>query len=671
MWKFNSNNIDSERSIVRLIVIFVLVSVTLFLLLSLFLLLPRIDTVFNSLQTESEQKTVTIYSEQLRQYIKARELAVHDIANNHFVTNAVLLADGNNTAFKDYIVAAYLLGENPILTVLDVEGQVLFSELDDVIEYPWAMPLLNFPEDDGITHTEVTAAGEEKPQRLNVVNNSDITKGWFELAVPVFYERSVEGILVARFDASPSKIYKFTVDVSAESAVSYGKGGRMVSSNYSAIILPSKQSLLIEAYGLNFTHTASRKHAELQKKSFLGGLVFSVLLGAAIIFLLLFLLGRRIILQPYLNLVEAKELLVKREKEINANLIFQSLVFESIPDLTFVKDEGFRIVQANQAFLNAYPESMRDSIVGTTSIESFSPEEAEAFLEYDREAFEKGFSQTEETILFPDGVERILNTKKVRFQGLDGQNFILGLARDVTDIKAAENKLRQANIELEEFAYRTSHDLRSPLVSSLEMLNVIEKDVENNEVVRAKQCIGLVRKSLVNLDDLVKDILTLTKLRNVEEKKEWVDIDEVVDATLESFLQMDGFYSIEFKKELLHDNLILVERSRFVMILENLISNAIKYYDPSKESPQVVITSRTEKRKIIFSVSDNGLGIPESQHKKIFSMFKRFHPRTSFGSGLGLYMVKKSADFLGGAINYEALEAGSCFVLSLPINTPE
>jgi signal transduction histidine kinase len=203
------------------------------------------------------------------------------------------------------------------------------------------------------------------------------------------------------------------------------------------------------------------------------------------------------------------------------------------------------------------------------------------------------------------------------------------------------------------------------------MLNVIEKDVENNEVVRAKQCIGLVRKSLVNLDDLVKDILTLTKLRNVEEKKEWVDIDEVVDATLESFLQMDGFYSIEFKKELLHDNLILVERSRFVMILENLISNAIKYYDPSKESPQVVITSRTEKRKIIFSVSDNGLGIPESQHKKIFSMFKRFHPRTSFGSGLGLYMVKKSADFLGGAINYEALEAGSCFVLSLPINTPE
>ena len=90
-----------------------------------------------------------------------------------------------------------------------------------------------------------------------------------------------------------------------------------------------------------------------------------------------------------------------------------------------------------------------------------------------------------------------------------------------------------------------------------------------------------------------------------------------------------------------------------------------------KEKSVVRISTEKNGNDIVFSVEDNGLGIPEEREKEIFSMFKRFHPKVSFGSGLGLYMMKKSADVLGGQIEYEKSELGTKFKLLIPINYKE
>ena len=70
----------------------------------------------------------------------------------------------------------------------------------------------------------------------------------------------------------------------------------------------------------------------------------------------------------------------------------------------------------------------------------------------------------------------------------------------------------------------------------------------------------------------------------------------------------------------------------------------------------------------MITFEDNGLGIPKEYQEKLFKMFKRFHPKTASGSGLGLYMIKKSANMIGGEIKYKYIKDGSRFTLYIPIN---
>lgn len=132
-------------------------------------------------------------------------------------------------------------------------------------------------------------------------------------------------------------------------------------------------------------------------------------------------------------------------KEVQDSQKFLQLVQDVMPDLIFVKDEDFRIVRANQAFLELYPESERDSVLGTTTVESYDDKEAEAFLEQDKIALSEGYSEVEETIHFPCGKKKSLFTKKIRFQNQDGATYILGVGHDITDRKDALEKLAESD----------------------------------------------------------------------------------------------------------------------------------------------------------------------------------------------------------------------------------
>ena len=138
------------------------------------------------------------------------------------------------------------------------------------------------------------------------------------------------------------------------------------------------------------------------------------------------------------------------ESEINEALNFSDLIMDNIPDLVFVKDSEFRIVQANSKFLSVYPESMRDKVVGHTTFENYDAEEAAKFLEQDRIALEKGFTHTEEEIHFPNGELRILSTTKIRFENYKGEEYILGLGHDITERKKSEEELIKHNKQIKD-----------------------------------------------------------------------------------------------------------------------------------------------------------------------------------------------------------------------------
>lgn len=132
---------------------------------------------------------------------------------------------------------------------------------------------------------------------------------------------------------------------------------------------------------------------------------------------------------------------------------FSELMFNASEDLMFIKDSQYRIIKINQAMLNVYPEEIRDSIIGTTTVEKFKLEEAEKFLYYDKLAFKEGVSRVIEHLSMPNGEEKILDTHKIRFYDKNNQPFILGIARDVTQREKLLTQVQLTNKKLKQIAY--------------------------------------------------------------------------------------------------------------------------------------------------------------------------------------------------------------------------
>lgn len=228
-------------------------------------------------------------------------------------------------------------------------------------------------------------------------------------------------------------------------------------------------------------------------------------------------------------------------------------------------------------------------------------------------------------------------------------------------------ELKQANEELEEFAYRTSHDLRSPIVSSVTLLRIAGDAIKDGQTKIADDSINHARKSLSKLERLISDILTLTHIGSSNEAKVLLNVSETINAAISKLDHANGFENLTIERDIRYFGRILTKPSRLKLILENLISNAAKYQDPEKDSPNLKISVFSVNEHLYLEFSDNGLGISEEYRHQAFEMFRRFHPKVADGTGLGLYLMKKSAHVLEGEISYHPLENGSLFRLIIPI----
>jgi signal transduction histidine kinase len=247
---------------------------------------------------------------------------------------------------------------------------------------------------------------------------------------------------------------------------------------------------------------------------------------------------------------------------------------------------------------------------------------------------------------------------------LEGLFIFRPMAKSVT---RSFNELETSNRELTEFSYRISHDLRAPIVSSMGLSDVCKNAIEKGQTDTALTSINFIKTSMNKLNVLIDDIINLNKIKVVEVKPEQVILSELVDSIITHASKMDNFDKIEIKQVMNISRPVFVKRLYLKQSLENLITNAVKYADLSKPKSHIEISVTESKGQCTIHVIDNGLGIPESNRDDIFQMFKRFHPKTSFGSGLGLYLVSENAKALGGSVRYEPLAHGSEFTLKFPI----
>ncbi|MFC1836511.1 ATP-binding protein, partial [Thermodesulfobacteriota bacterium] len=260
----------------------------------------------------------------------------------------------------------------------------------------------------------------------------------------------------------------------------------------------------------------------------------------------------------------------------------------------------------------------------------------------------------------PDGSIRWIWDRAFAIRDRDGNiRRVAGLAQDITQRKADEQKKGQLYKEIKHFAYIVSHDLRAPLVNlrgfsrELEMaMSVLRPAVEKGleqmpqenrrEVQLAleedvTESLEFIKSSIHKMDHLISAILKLSRLERTELDFERLDMNSLVNETLDTFAHEIEEKGIEVRVGVMPDT--LADRTSMEQILGNLLGNAIKYLDP-KRPGLVKIAGWPHGEENAFRVSDNGLGISESDVERIFEVFQRAGDRAVPGEGMGLAYVR-------------------------------
>lgn len=229
--------------------------------------------------------------------------------------------------------------------------------------------------------------------------------------------------------------------------------------------------------------------------------------------------------------------------------------------------------------------------------------------------------------------------------------------RDKTEI------IEKKNAELDSFFYRVSHDLKGPISSLLGLHNLIKMEVQDKN---AQRYFDMYQTQITRINNIVMDLIHLTRMNHQEEHNVKIDFELLLDECIHAYHYLDNYNSIEFIREIDRDIEFHSQWAIVNTILQNLIENAIKYSRPAK-NPFVKITIKSTDEHIIIHVVDNGLGIPNEYHSRIFNMFFRgSHPTQ--GTGLGLYILKRAVERLDGQVSFVSeVNVGSTFTIHLPV----
>ncbi|MBT8253118.1 MAG: GHKL domain-containing protein [Bacteroidia bacterium] len=213
--------------------------------------------------------------------------------------------------------------------------------------------------------------------------------------------------------------------------------------------------------------------------------------------------------------------------------------------------------------------------------------------------------------------------------------------------------------QLEEYIHVISHDLKSPLRSINALVSWIKEDNHGNLNNSTLQNFKMIDDTLFQMENLIDGTLNYSKIGYEDMVKETIDLNDIID-DIKMALIVPDHIEIQKQKTL---PVVMGVRTHFVQIYQNLLSNAIKYND--KVEGQIVLNWKETEDCYIFSVKDNGIGIPKQYQGKIFEIFQSLNAKTE-SSGIGLSIVKKLVRLNQGEIWVKSIEAkGSTFYFSI------
>lgn len=247
------------------------------------------------------------------------------------------------------------------------------------------------------------------------------------------------------------------------------------------------------------------------------------------------------------------------------------------------------------------------------------------------------------------------------FDRIHAHEFVLELKNE--ELLKTARALKESNAELERFAARASHDLQEPARVVSNFLELLESRSRSSLDPQSLQYLQFAKEGAGRMSLLVRDLLTYTRLESNEVPLSVVDCDAVMKNVLTNLSAM-----IEESGATVHCTSLPIVRSNPRMmeeLLQNLVSNAIKYHGP--RAPEVWVEAEAKNHTWVFRVRDKGVGIATESQSRIFEMFQRLHGQDIPGTGIGLATCKMIVEKLRGKIWLQSQpNEGATFFFSLP-----
>lgn len=333
---------------------------------------------------------------------------------------------------------------------------------------------------------------------------------------------------------------------------------------------------------------------------------------------------------------------------------------------------------------NYFPELLNlpyENVVGNSFFQFIHPNSKKTFHVLFKKAVQAK-AKGEISLLIADKTIPVYISLTSLFPAISAVGMII---TDLTDKKKQEELLQMKNAELETknselqaFAYIASHDLQGPLRKIQIFISTIIEKERDNLSEKGKDRLTRVQDSAQRMQTLIQDLLAYSNTNTAERKFENTDLHQIIDEVKDDLKEelSDKHATLE-ATELHKVNIIPFQ---FRQIMHNLISNALKFYNPA-HTPHIIIKSEIANGKAFnnvklspqkwychISVSDNGIGFEPVYNEKIFEVFHRLHTPSEYeGTGIGLAIVKKIVENHGGIITANSkLNKGTTFDIYLP-----
>lgn len=357
-----------------------------------------------------------------------------------------------------------------------------------------------------------------------------------------------------------------------------------------------------------------------------------------------------------------------QQREFDRNNLYA--LINNTNDLMWSVDTDFKLITSNQLFdkvANLASGKMIEKGVSNLVLEGFSGNQLQRYKKfYERALAGETFTEIEYTTS-PDE-----SWSEISFFPIKKKKEIIGTAcysRDITKRKKSELELEKqnkelikANFELDRFVYSVSHDLRSPLTSMLGLISFIEEDSKEEDTL---EHLKLIKSSINRLDSSIKNILSYSHNNRAALEITHIPLSKTVTEIINSLSSMNNAEGIHFEVVVEEEYPFYSDKQRFSTVIENLISNAIKYHRSTERGRFIKVSGKATKEELRLIVQDNGIGIASENHEKIFDMFYRL-PSEIPGSGIGLYIVKETIETMLGTLLIDSEQgAGTTFNITL------